>query len=343
VILVPALLLGLVLGILVLLPNTDARAPHGDCEAAGSARARARAPGALPPEGVAGYAGDQLAHAAAIIDAGEALGVSAHGQAIGVMTAMGESGLQVLDRGDRAGPDSRGLFQQRANGAWGTYEDRMDPATSAASFFRALLKVRGWETLAPSRAAHRVQSNADPYHYERYWADAVAVTTAVSDLDPAETASLGSCAPGVPAVSAAGDDLPWPNAPVNAPSPLGMYNRECVDFALYRLNAMAGADNPPWKYHNSDLALGNAENWINVWHREGWKVSRTPAVGAVAYYAPGVGGAGPLGHVAIVSDIAADGTVTIEEYNGQPAPNDHRYGTRVSQPADTTAYLHFPG
>ena len=27
-----------------------------------------------------------------------------------MMTAMGESGLRVLDRGDTAGPDNRGLF-----------------------------------------------------------------------------------------------------------------------------------------------------------------------------------------------------------------------------------------
>ena len=43
--------------------------------------------------------------------------LSLRDQAIGVMTAMGEYSLQVLEYGDAAGPDSRGLFQQRANGA----------------------------------------------------------------------------------------------------------------------------------------------------------------------------------------------------------------------------------
>ncbi len=66
-----------------------------------------------------GYSGDQLKNAAYIMNAAEALGLSQQGQVIGVMTAMGESSLQVLDRGDTAGPDSRGLFQQRGNGAWG--------------------------------------------------------------------------------------------------------------------------------------------------------------------------------------------------------------------------------
>ena len=57
---------------------------------------------------------------------------------ISVMVALGESGLRVLDYGDGPGPDSRGLFQQRDNGAWGSYADRMDPTTSATNFIKAL-------------------------------------------------------------------------------------------------------------------------------------------------------------------------------------------------------------
>ncbi|TFV63060.1 M23 family metallopeptidase [Geodermatophilus sp. DF01-2] len=133
------------------------------------------------PEGsVAGWSGEQLGNAALVMQAGEALGVDARGQVIGVMTAMGESSLTVLDHGDAAGPDSRGLFQQRANGAWGSYEDRMDPTTSATNFFRALLQVEGWQTLPPTIAAHRTQRNADPYHYARWWDDALEVAAALS-------------------------------------------------------------------------------------------------------------------------------------------------------------------
>ena len=117
---------------------------------------------------IAGYSGDQLANAARIIDAGIALGLPRDAQTIAVMTAMGESGLRVLDYGDTVGPDSRGLFQQRGNGAWGSYEDRMDPTTSATNFYRALTSVQDWAALSPSDAAHRVQRNADPQHYERW-------------------------------------------------------------------------------------------------------------------------------------------------------------------------------
>ena len=135
----------------------------------GSATGVGQRPGAHGPE--------QRANAAAIIDAGRALNLSARDQAIGVMTAMGESSLTVVDRGDDAGPDSRGLFQQRANGAWGTYADRMDPTISATNFFTALAGVTGRESMEPTLVAHAVQRNADPSHYARYWDAAVAMVT----------------------------------------------------------------------------------------------------------------------------------------------------------------------
>jgi murein DD-endopeptidase MepM/ murein hydrolase activator NlpD len=133
----------------------------------------------VPSDPVAGYSGEQLVNAALIVRAGQALGVDARGQAIGLMTAMGESSLLVLDHGDAVGPDSRGLFQQRDNGQWGSYADRMDATTSATNFFRALLRVPDWETLPPTLAAHQTQHNADPYYYTRHWDAAVDVLEAL--------------------------------------------------------------------------------------------------------------------------------------------------------------------
>ena len=69
---------------------------------------------------VEGYTQEQLKNAGAIMGAGKALDLSVNGQMISVLVALGESGLRVLDTGDGAGPDSRGLFQQRDNGAWGS-------------------------------------------------------------------------------------------------------------------------------------------------------------------------------------------------------------------------------
>jgi hypothetical protein len=135
---------------------------------------------------VAGYRGAQLDNADAILAAGRRLGLSLRDQTIGVMTAMGESSLQVLNHGDKVGPDSRGLFQQRDNGAWGTLAQRMDPTASATSFFSALTKVAGRGAMSPTQVAHTVQRNADPQHYATYWDDAVAVVSRLTGATPAQ-------------------------------------------------------------------------------------------------------------------------------------------------------------
>jgi len=129
----------------------------------------------VPDTTISGYGHDQLVNAAYVIQAGKDLNLSSRDQTIGVMTAMGESGLRVLNYGDAVGPDSRGLFQQRANGAWGSLSDRMDPYISATNFFKKLATITDRDSLAPTIAAHKVQVNADPYYYAKYWDAAVAV------------------------------------------------------------------------------------------------------------------------------------------------------------------------
>ncbi|RYV51160.1 hypothetical protein [Pengzhenrongella frigida] len=136
--------------------------------------------GAAAPVAVGSYRPEQVANAAAIVRAGRAMGLSVRDQTIGVMTALGESSLTVADHGDVAGPDSRGLFQQRANGAWGSMADRMDPTVSATNFFTALTAVEGRDGMAPTLVAHAVQRNADPQHYAKYWDDAVALVGRLS-------------------------------------------------------------------------------------------------------------------------------------------------------------------
>ncbi|GAB3299130.1 M23 family metallopeptidase [Pseudoclavibacter terrae] len=147
------------------------------------------------------FAGAQLSNAAHILTAGREAGLGVRDQVIGVMTAIGESTLQVLDHGDAAGPDSRGLFQQRDNGAWGSYADRMDPHASASSFFTALLAVAERDALAPSEAAHRVQGNADPQHYAKYWQAAVTVSETISGT----STGLGTGTPPTAGASADAD------------------------------------------------------------------------------------------------------------------------------------------
>lgn len=137
-------------------------------------------PATVPKGPIAGYNADQLVNAAHIMKAASDLGLSRRDQQIGVMTAMGESGLRILDHGDQAGTDSRGLFQQRDNGAWGSLSDRMDPYISSSNFFAALAEISERDTLEPTIVANRVQGNADPYHYRPYWAPAVQVVDELS-------------------------------------------------------------------------------------------------------------------------------------------------------------------
>ena len=137
----------------------------------------------------------KLANAADIINAGAQLGHTTQAQTLGVMTAMGESSLINLDHGDTAGPDSRGLFQQRATG--GSLAERMHPATAARLFFQRLTALTGWETMTPSAAASAVQIDADPAHYAPFFAPATDVLTAL-------TASAGgACGMGEDAVGLA--------------------------------------------------------------------------------------------------------------------------------------------
>ncbi len=162
---------------------------------------------------VAGYGPEQLGNAAAILAAGQALDLGVRDQTIGVMTAMGESGLRVLDRGDAVGPDSRGLFQQRDNGAWGSYADRMDPTTSATNFFTAMMRVDDRDSLEPTLVANRTQRNADPWHYARYWDAAVAVVEALAGVDTGLGAGTGA------QVCAAGAAVPGQVSPSGWASP----------------------------------------------------------------------------------------------------------------------------
>ncbi len=133
------------------------------------------------PEGpIAGFCQAELINAAHIINAARAQGIGTHTMAIAVMTAIGESGLVNLAHGDAAGPDSRGLFQQRDNGAWGTLADRMTPYIAATNFFDKLVSLPDWKSLTPVQAAHAVQVNADPSYYLQYWAPAVAIVSALA-------------------------------------------------------------------------------------------------------------------------------------------------------------------
>jgi len=129
----------------------------------------------VPAGPIAGYCQPELVNAAQVIRAAQSYGLPEQGEEIGVMTAIGESSLRNVNYGDTAGPDSRGLFQQRSN--YGSLADRMDPYTAALAFFQRMRGIVDWWTLTPTQVAHTVQRNADPDYYTKYYPAAVRVVT----------------------------------------------------------------------------------------------------------------------------------------------------------------------
>jgi hypothetical protein len=124
----------------------------------------------VPAGPIAGYCQAELINAAQVMRAADGITPLVRAKQIGVMTAIGESDLRNLDYGDVAGPDSRGIFQQRSN--WGTLTDRMDPYTAAEHFYHRMTQVLDWNTLPPTQVAHDIQRNADPNYYTKYFSRA---------------------------------------------------------------------------------------------------------------------------------------------------------------------------
>jgi hypothetical protein len=162
-------------------------------------RTVACAPAAAAP----GLATEQTANAAVIMAAAETRGLGPAGAVIGVMTALTESSLLNVNHGDTAGPDSRGLFQQRDS--WGPAAVRMEPAGAAGLFFDRLGTIDGWQDLPPWVAAQRVQHSAfaDGSNYAANYHTAVA---AVREIAGSSESGSGDTA-GVAAAGSGGFDV----------------------------------------------------------------------------------------------------------------------------------------
>lgn len=128
------------------------------------------------PVRVADLSRAQTANAQAIADVGTAMHVSRRGQVVAIATALQESGLRVYANpavpSSFAVPhqavgydhDSVGLFQQRVP-MWGTAWQCMNPQNSARLFYRALLRIPGWQSMPVTVAAQSVQGSAFPDAY----------------------------------------------------------------------------------------------------------------------------------------------------------------------------------
>ncbi|MFP3578182.1 hypothetical protein SB659_01170 [Arthrobacter sp. SIMBA_036] len=111
---------------------------------------------------------DQAANASLITAISVQRGLPPRAASIAIATAMQESMLRNINYGDQAGPDSRGLFQQRPSQGWGTEAQVMDPVYATNAFFDRLVKVPGYQTMDITQAAQAVQRSAFPQAYSQH-------------------------------------------------------------------------------------------------------------------------------------------------------------------------------
>jgi hypothetical protein len=101
---------------------------------------------------------------------------------IALATAYQESGIRNLDYGHS---DSLGLFQQRPSKGWGTEAEIMDPWYSTREFYRALVKVRDWDTKDLNDVAQAVQRSAYPDAYRKHVDNAKTLASSLTGETPA--------------------------------------------------------------------------------------------------------------------------------------------------------------
>ena len=111
---------------------------------------------------------DQAANASLITAISVHRGLPPRAASIALATAMQESKLRNINYGDDAGPDSRGLFQQRPSQGWGTEAQVMDPVYATNAFYNGLVKIPGYETMEITQAAQQVQRSAFPRAYAQH-------------------------------------------------------------------------------------------------------------------------------------------------------------------------------
>ena len=115
----------------------------------------------------------QLKYAGIIVDVCKEVGGTKRDAIIAVATALQESRLRNLNRGDR---DSQGLFQQRPSQDWGTISQITDPHYSAKAFFtgagtnKGLLDYKQRTAWTLTQAAQKVQRSGFPNAYAQ-WED----------------------------------------------------------------------------------------------------------------------------------------------------------------------------
>lgn len=125
---------------------------------------------------------EQARNAAIISGISVKRGLKPRAASIALATAFQESDIRNLDYGHS---DSLGLFQQRPSQGWGTAEQVMDPWYSTTAFYKALVKVKKWDTRDLNDVAQAVQRSAYPQAYRKHVDRARALASSLTGETPA--------------------------------------------------------------------------------------------------------------------------------------------------------------
>jgi hypothetical protein len=124
---------------------------------------------------------DQAENASLIAALGVRRGLPARAVSIALATAYQESKIRNLTHGDR---DSIGIFQQRPSQGWGTVKQISDEYYAINTFYDALEKIDGYQTMRITEAAQKVQRSGFPEAYEAHAPDARALASALTGYSP---------------------------------------------------------------------------------------------------------------------------------------------------------------
>ncbi|MDX2821043.1 NlpC/P60 family protein [Streptomyces ipomoeae] len=189
---------------------------------------------------------EQIPNAQTIVATGSSLDVPKKGQIIALATAMQESRLRNLTYGDR---DSLGLFQQRPSQGWGTAEQIRDPVYASERFYKALLKVSGWQQMTVTQAAQAVQKSGYPGVYAQWEPLATALQKAIAATFPTagkdDTGQHTSATPSASGCSMAEDGSSFGPIPAGAvpkgyeiPKGTDPRARKAIVWAMQQLGTM---------------------------------------------------------------------------------------------------------
>jgi murein DD-endopeptidase MepM/ murein hydrolase activator NlpD len=144
----------------------------------------------VSPAPSASLSSEQMGNAAIIVAVVQERQLPERAAVIAVATAWQESSLINLAHGDVAGPDSRGLFQQRLSIY--TDIDPMDPRQATGAFLDRLVGVPNWQTRPLADVAWDVQRFRDDAEHRRLYTEKEAgAMRVVTELWP-EAANLAA-------------------------------------------------------------------------------------------------------------------------------------------------------